>query len=106
MLYKFKSQAAAEVIMLQPDGETLLKIIGKEPGAQGIVTVQQVPAAVAALRQAIAARKQAASAPAEPKEGDDHGSDDDAVTLERRAAPFIALLERSAAAGKDVVWGV
>ena len=42
MLYKFKSQAAAEVIMLQPDAETLLKVIGKTPGAQGIVTVDQI----------------------------------------------------------------
>jgi cyclopropane-fatty-acyl-phospholipid synthase len=101
MLYKFKSQAAADVIMLQPDAETLLKIIGKSPGAQGIVTVQQIPAAVAALRQAIAAQKQA---PAAPK--NEARDEDDGVSLERRAVPFIALLERSAAAGKDVVWGV
>jgi cyclopropane-fatty-acyl-phospholipid synthase len=108
MLYKFKSQAAAEVIMLQPDAETLLKIIGKSPGAQGIVTVQQVPAAVAALRQAIAAQKQAASAPAAQKNDarDEEDSRDEGVSLERRAAPFITLLERSAAEGKDVVWGV
>ncbi|MDR1969147.1 MAG: DUF1840 domain-containing protein [Burkholderiaceae bacterium] len=105
MLYKFKSQAAADVIMLQPDAETLLKIIGKSPGAQGIVTVQQVPAAVAALRQAIAAQKQAANAPAaQKKQARDEEEDD--VSLERRATPFIALLERSAAEGKDVVWGV
>lgn len=104
MLYKFKSQAAADVIMLQPDAETLLKIIGKSPGAQGIVTVQQVPAAVAALRQAIAAQKQAANAPAAQKKQARDEEDD--VSLERRATPFIALLERSAAEGKDVVWGV
>jgi hypothetical protein len=104
MLYKFKSQAAAEVIMLQPDAETLLKIIGKSPGAQGIVTVQQVPAAVAALRQAIAAQKQAANAPAAQK--NQPRDEEESVSLERRAVPFIALLERSAAEGKDVVWGV
>ena len=28
------------------------------------------------------------------------------VSLRQRAAPFIELLERSGAAGKDVVWGV
>ena len=100
MLYKFKSQAAAEIIMLQPDAETLLKIIGKTPGAQGIVTVDQIPGAVAALRQAIAAGKQA------PKADDEDEKADEGVSLDRRAAPFIELLERSAAAGKDVVWGV
>jgi cyclopropane-fatty-acyl-phospholipid synthase len=102
MLYKFKSQAAADVIMLQPDAETLLKIIGKSPGAQGIVTVQQIPAAVAALRQAIAAQKQAPAAP----ENNEARDEEESVSLERRAVPFIALLERSAAEGKDVVWGV
>jgi ElaB/YqjD/DUF883 family membrane-anchored ribosome-binding protein len=109
MLYKFKSQAAAEVIMLQPDAETLLKIIGKAPGAQGIVTVAQIPAALNALRQAIAAQKQklaekqAGKAPQGDAEDD---SDDSGIPLDRRAAPFMHLLERSAAEGKDVVWGV
>ncbi|MCB2069229.1 MAG: DUF1840 family protein, partial [Ottowia sp.] len=28
------------------------------------------------------------------------------VSLRSRAGPFIELLEKSAAAGKDVVWGV
>jgi len=102
MLYKFKSQAAAEVIMLQPNAETLLKIIGKSPGAQGIITVAQIPSAVSALRQAIEAQKQKDA----QKKTDDDNDDDSGVSLEHRAAPFIALLEHSAAAGKDVVWGV
>ena len=107
MLYKFKSQVAAEVIMLQPDAETLLKIIGKSPGAQGIVTVAQVPAALNALRQAIEARKQAAAkASAGDKAEGKEGDEDDGIPLERRAGPFMHLLEHSAAAGKDVVWGV
>ncbi|MDR0274966.1 MAG: DUF1840 domain-containing protein [Burkholderiaceae bacterium] len=108
MLYKFKSQAAAEVIMLQPDAETLLKIIGKSPGAQGIVTVAQVPAAVAALRKAIKEQEAAAFARDMGPAQDDKESeiDPDGVSLRRRAAPFIDLLEKSAAAGKDVVWGV
>jgi hypothetical protein len=108
MLYKFKSQIAAEVIMLQPDAETLLKIIGKSPGAQGIVTVAQVPAAVAALHKAIAAQEAAAAqAAAAPKQGaKEEAVDPNGVSLRRRAVPFIDLLEKSAAGGKDVVWGV
>ena len=49
MIYKFKSQAAADVIMLQANGEQMLTIIGKAPAAQGIVTVAQIPVAIAAL---------------------------------------------------------
>jgi Fe-S cluster assembly ATPase SufC len=53
MIYKFKSQAAADVIMLQSNGEQMLAIIGKEPAAQGVITAAQMPAAIAALEAAI-----------------------------------------------------
>ncbi|MGP1516960.1 MAG: DUF1840 domain-containing protein [Ottowia sp.] len=110
MLYKFKSQAAADVIMLEPNAEELLKIIGKAPGATGIITAAQIPQAVAALRQAIAASEAAQAAKnaeaAESAQGESPAPDEDAVSLRRRAVPFIDLLEQSAAAGKDVVWGV
>ena len=107
MLYKFKSAAAAEVVMLQPNAETLLKIIGKAPGPQGIITVEQIPAALAALRQAIEAQRRAGQSPAiDDDEQDEDDSSKDGISLERRAAPFIDLLERSAAEGQHVVWGV
>lgn len=111
MLYKFKSQVAAEMVMLQPSAEELLKIIGKAPGATGIITVAQAPAAIAALKAEIQRREALGQAGAAPVERDSSppGSDEsahDAVTLRNRALPFIDLLERSAAAGKDVVWGV
>ncbi len=41
MLYRFKSQATGDVVMLQPNAEELLKIIGKTPGPSGIITVEQ-----------------------------------------------------------------
>lgn len=111
MLYKFKSQVAAEVVMLQPSAEELLKIIGKEAGPQGIITVGQVPAAIAALRTEIERREamgdgRAVSASQEPVPAGKDVSVRDPVTLRQRAVPFMDLLERSAAAGKDVVWGV
>jgi len=105
MLYKFKSQACADVIMLQMNGEQMLTIIGKSPSAQGIITVAQIPAAIAALNAAIVAHKEAqAHRVANPQT--EVEIDDDSVMLRQRAAPFIELLSRSAEAGKDVVWGV
>jgi hypothetical protein len=112
MLYKFKSQEAADVIMLKLNAEELLKIIGKPTGPTGIITVDQVPAAVAALKAEVERREalgqpQAASADPSPQdEVDEAKAKADAVTLRQRVTPFIELLERSAAAGKDVVWGV
>ena len=111
MLYRFKSQAAADVLMLQPRAEEILAIIGKQPGEKGIVTVAQAPKAVAALRAEIerreALRKTDPAAYEQERAASKSKSDDeDDVTLRARATPFINLLEVSSAAGKDVVWGV
>ena len=100
MLYKFKSQEAADVIMLKPSAEEILKIIGKSPGPTGIVTAAQAASAVAALKAEIAQRE------ARGQGEKDQVAHQELVSLRQRAAPFIELLERSAAAGKDVVWGV
>lgn len=105
MIYKFKSQAAADVIMLQANGEQMLTIIGKEPTAQGIITVSQIPAAIAALETAIEVHE-AAEASRREHPGVVVEVEGDSVRLRDRAAPFIDLLRTSAQAGKDVVWGV
>lgn len=108
MLYKFKSRAAADLIMLEPQGRQVVTLMGKTPGASGIVTVAQIPAAIAALEAAVAeeeARLQAQAA----EDGDDEDAADagkDAVRLRQRVVPLIDMLQRSAAAGVDVVWGV
>jgi len=103
MLYKFKSQAWAVVIMLEINGDQMLSIIGKTPSEQGIITVAKIPDAIAALEAEIVAHEEAESrlgeTPLQEAEGD-------SVVLRHRIAPFIALLRNSAEAGKDVVWGV
>lgn len=113
MLYKFKSRATADLIMLQPHGRRLLEIMGKSPDEpHGIVTVAQIPAAIAALEAAVAAdeaatpRNAADAAPhcedADPDDDQDEGRD--TVRLHQRAAPLIDMLRRSADEGCDVVW--
>ncbi|HYF41680.1 MAG TPA: DUF1840 family protein, partial [Ramlibacter sp.] len=37
MLYKFKSKAAGDLIMLEPNGRRVLEIIGKDAGPKGII---------------------------------------------------------------------
>lgn len=105
MIFKFKSQAAADVIMLQRNGEQMLAIIGKEASPQGIVTTEQIPAAIKALEAAIVAHEAAESLRAEHPQLEIE-TDGDSIRLRDRAAPFIELLRTSAKAGKDVVWGV
>jgi hypothetical protein len=105
MIYTFKSQASANVIMLEPNGDQMLKIVGKEPSTQGIITVAQIPAAIAALEAAIA-EHEAVEAKRREHPGLVVEADGDSVMLRDRAAPFIDLLRTSAQAGKDVFWGV
>lgn len=110
MLYKFKSKATSDLIMLGPDAQRLLKLMGSDAGPKGIFTVEQQPEAIAALEAAIAqdeARmaemlvKRVAEGvdvePAAPKE---------TVSLKRRAQPLLEMLRRSLTAKVDVVWGV
>ena len=107
MLYKFKSQAASDLIMLDPNGRRVLEIIGKTPGPRGIIEPPDMATAVRALEAAVQAEeaaRQAAVAEAEAR-----GEDPpvfEGVTLRQRAAPFIELLRRSAQADVPVVWGV
>ena len=105
MIYKFKSQAAADVIMLQSNGEQMLAIIGKEPAAQGVITVAQMPTAIAALEAAIVVHEEV-EARRRANPGLQIEVEGDSIMLRQRAAPFIDLLRTSALAGKDVVWGV
>ena len=56
-LYKFKSQATGDLIMLEPQARRLLGIIGKEPSARGIIEPAQMSAAIAALEHAVAQKK-------------------------------------------------
>lgn len=105
MLYKFKSQATGDVIMLGPNGDQMLSIVGKERSPQGIITVAQIPAAIAALEAAIMAHE-AVQSRREQHPEEQVEVEGDSVMLRQRAAPFIELLRRSAEAGKDVVWGV
>ncbi len=109
MLYKFKSRATADLIMLEPQGRQMVTIVGKTPGPNGIVTAAQIPAAIAALEAAVVADEAQHAADNAETEADEQATTDDRrdlVRLRQRAAPFIEMLRKSAAEGADVVWGV
>jgi regulator of protease activity HflC (stomatin/prohibitin superfamily) len=108
MLYKFKSQATADLIMLQPNGRRLLEIIGKDADQpKGILLPEAMPAAIAALEAAIvreeAEQKHAAEQAA--ARGEDPPRID-GISLRQRAVPFIEMLRRCEKAEKEIVWGV
>ena len=49
MLFKFKSKAASDLIMLEADARRLLKIILGDDPVQGIVVAKNLPAAIVAI---------------------------------------------------------
>ena len=113
MLYKFKSKATGDLIMLEPQGKQILKLIGKEAGAKGIILPSEMMAAIDALHAAVeqealaiqAAKDAAASAEAQA-EASPVADGPRTISLKQRVVPFIDMLRRAHAEDKEVVWGV
>ena len=107
-MYKFKSRATGDLIMLEANGQQVLQIIGKEDSAlKGILLPEQMPAAVAALEAAItqeeaelAQRVQAAKAKGEAPPRPQ------GISLRQRVVPLIAMMQRCQKANTEIVWGV
>jgi cyclopropane-fatty-acyl-phospholipid synthase len=97
MIYEFKSRRTGSVVMTQPVAESILQVICKAPGPTGIITVDQMPAAIAALERAVAAARG-------PAQEDEDGKP--VIGLGQRAYPFVDLLKAALAAKVDVTWGV
>lgn len=110
MLFKFKSKATGDLIMLEPNGRRVLQIIGKDPSNTGIILPAQMAAALAALESAIAAEEALIQAAKLAKSAEFQMSANaaisDAVPLRQRSVPFMELLKSSQKAGVEIVWGV
>lgn len=99
MIYKFRCKATGDLIMLGPVGDQLLRLVGREPAPKGIFEVKDMPALVAALRDAV----QREAAPAEDEDDDETKNK---VTLRQRVWPMVQMLEQAQTAGEPIVWGV
>ncbi len=107
MLYKFKSKAAGDLIMLEPHGRRVLKIIGKDPGPTGIIQPPEMAAAARALEAAVVeeeAHQKAAVEEARAK--GEPPPKFEAIGLRQRAHSFIDMLHRCEKANREIVWGV
>ncbi|MEI2679472.1 MAG: DUF1840 domain-containing protein [Burkholderiaceae bacterium] len=107
MIYKFKSKATGDVIMLAASAEPILRLVGKAPAAQGIFEVADMPSVIDSLERAVA-DAEAARAQAEKEAAADgrRAPAGDAVSLRQRAWPLVEMLKRSHAANAVIVWGV
>jgi hypothetical protein len=116
MIYKFKSPATGDLVMLGADGDHMLRLLGREPAARGIIEVDAMDGALQALQDAVAEADQLpadAGHDAIKDAGKDTAADPDddggaraPVGLRQRVWPMVEMLRRARAAGQPVVWGV
>ena len=115
MLFKFKSKACADLIMLEADGRRILKaMVGDDP-VKGIVVAANLPQALARLESAVAQdealRKLRAEKTAARQAGQERTEDEEeaalpAIRLAQRATPMLQMIRRCMAEQADLVWGV
>jgi Domain of unknown function (DUF1840) len=113
-MYKFKSRAAGNLIMLEPNGRQILAIIGKLDSAtegKGILLPEQMPAAIKALEAAVALdetrRAQLATQlAAQTADAGQNVASPEGIPLKLRALPFVEMIKRSYKSDDEIVWGV
>jgi hypothetical protein len=110
MIYKFKSKVTGDLIMLEANGQAVLKIIGKaDPDTltKGILLPEDMPTAILALENAIALDESShAEAIKKALAAGKEAPKPNAISLRQRCVPIIHMLARCHKAGKEVVWGV
>jgi hypothetical protein len=107
MAFKFKSQATSDLLMLSAHAQALLQHIGKSAEGSGILTPQEMPAALATLKALPGDEPSAEEAQAKSDESaQDQGPAEGMVSLRQRAWPLVQMIERAHAADKPIVWGV
>lgn len=110
MIIIFQSKASGDVIMFGDVAHKMMEIMGKEASDKGIITVPELPAALASLKAAIAADLEARK---HVKEEDllqfelaADGTRRPYVSLSQRGTPLAELLEWALKKKEPVVWGV
>lgn len=112
MLYKFKSSATAELIMLEPQGDAMLLAIGREPAPRGIIEAADLPSAITKLKAAIEAAESQPETARDALSNDNGNVDDDAARhdadpgMRQRMWPMLQMMEASREANVPIVWGV
>lgn len=111
MLIAFRSKAATEILMMGEHARAVLGFSGKAAdiasAPRGTFTVEQLPAAIAALEHAIAEAPVPANAEANADDDEDlapTAASAAPVSLRQRAFPLLDMLRQAQAKGVAVSW--
>jgi hypothetical protein len=111
MLITFKSSAAADVLMYKTHAKPLLDSLKKELD-QGVITAEEMPAAIATLENEIAQSKRMPAASDQDQDQadlNDNEEDFDSgkkVSFGARAFPLLEMMRAASKEQTFVMWGV
>lgn len=107
MLVTFKTNAYSDITMFGTAAVALLKLMGQSGNVPGAIMADDVPDALAELRQGLdklsgqeAGEEQQ---PVQPSATDDE-DEEPVIGLDKRAGPLLSLLEAAIAAKENVMW--
>jgi hypothetical protein len=108
MLITFKCRAAPDLMMLENLAQYLLGIVGKHLSTRGVITHDELGAAISKLEQAIVVdKKEAAEHEGHFHEGEEgYERHELPIGLAQRAFPFLDMLRSAQRENADVLWGV
>jgi len=111
-LVVFRSKAAGEIFMFAETARRILAIVGKEDSPRGVISAEQIPAALDRLTAAVEEEKaQIRQAREEAEQAQRRGEPaaeeaGRAITLAQRAHPLLEMLRAAQKKRVDVTWGV
>lgn len=110
MLITFTSSAAAEILMYKTHAQPILELLEKNV-EQGVITAEEMPAAISRLEQAIAGSKQSPPPAQSGSSYDQDQNDEDIdtgknISFATRAFPLLEMMRAARDEGTFVMWGV
>lgn len=104
MLVRFSSIETESVLMFGDIAVSLIKMMGATGKVPGAISAEDIPAALARLRQQLKVAAVAGEGATAAKDNNNEQDDEPQVSLAVRAGPLIQVLERAGAAGAAVMW--
>ena len=109
-LVVFRSKAAGEIFMFAETARRIFEIIARPEAPRGVITAEQVPAALQRLVDAVEEEKAQLKAAREDAEVQDKQGAGEVqprpITLGQRAFPLIEMLRAAQKMKVDVTWGI
>ncbi|WP_100379951.1 DUF1840 domain-containing protein [Polynucleobacter brandtiae] len=105
MIYKFRSKAGPDVIMLADLSQRIFDVLNRPLESRGILTAEQLPSLISLLETAILKDlEDRAQQDLRSQEGGERPKLVD--RLGQRAYPFLELMKQAKAKDEPVMWGV